>query len=234
MASRLVAVATVLFLLGAGAARADDGPGFLRTTGERLRAPFTPSGVTFLGLGTVGALAGEDLERPAGETRFMEWGPLEPASDVGNAFGAGEIVLGSSLAFWAGGRMAGSDRFADFGRDLTATFAATGAWVWALKTSFHAPRPNGGPYSFPSGHTAEAFAAAATIHRHFGPRWGLAGYSLATMTAGARMEDRRHFFRDVAFGAALGLAVGGAQLPIARWLPGVGVDDRGLTWSHRF
>lgn len=231
--NRRAVFALLALLLTFGAARADE-PGFLRLTGEHLRAPFTPSGAALLGLGTLGAVASEDLERPGYETRFMEWPPLEPASDLGNGFGAGEFVLGSSLALWAGGHWAGSERYAAFGRDLTATFAATGAWVWALKLSIGAPRPNGAPHSFPSGHTAVAFATATTVQRHFGAWPGFAAYTLATTTAAARMEDRRHFFRDVAFGASLGMATGGLQLPFGRWFQGVGIDARGVNYSRAF
>jgi membrane-associated phospholipid phosphatase len=207
---------------------------FLRLTGERLRGPVTPSGLTLLGLGTASTLAGEDLERPDYEVRFLEWAPLEPVSDVGNTFGAGQFVLGSSLALWTAGSAFHNERLGDFGRDLTASFVATGAWVWALKMSIGAPRPNGAPYSFPSGHTAVAFATATTLHRHFG-RWaGFLGYTAATMTAAARMEDRKHFFRDVSFGAALGMATGGLQLPLRRWFRGFGVDARGVTYSGTF
>jgi hypothetical protein len=231
---RLALVAGLLLALASPAPGSEADSSFLHLTGERLRGPVMPSGLTLLGLGAASTLASEDLERPAYETRFLEWPPLEPASDIGNTFGAGQVVLGSSLALWSIGEALHDDRVSDFGRDLAATFVATGAWVWALKMSIGAPRPNGAPYSFPSGHTAVAFATATTIHRHFGGWAGFFGYTAATMTAAARMEDRKHFFRDVSFGAALGLATGGVQLPLRRWFRGFGVDARGVTYSREF
>ena len=223
----------LLLLIVSSTASADES-GFFSLTSDRLTAPFTPSGAVLLGFGTAGALLTENLERPEHETRFLEWRPLEPVSDVGNVFGAGEFVLGSSLAVWSVGAWSGSERTSALGRDLTSTFIATGAWVWALKLAFNEPRPNGAPHSFPSGHTAVAFSSATVLHRHFGPRWGFLGYSLATMTAAARMEDRRHFMRDVAFGATLGMAVGGLQLPLRRWFRGFGVSPQGVSYSGAF
>ena len=63
---------------------------------------------------------------------------------------------------------------------------------------------------------------------------GVLAYAIATMTAAARMEDRRHYMRDVTFGAALGLAVGGTRVPVGRWLRGVGIGPRAVTYSTEF
>jgi hypothetical protein len=48
------------------------------------------------------------------------------------------------------------------------------------------------------------------------------------------MEDRRHFMRDVTFGATLGLAVGGLQLPLRRWFGGMGIGAGGVSWTREF
>ena len=221
-----------VILLFASSAAADQ-PGFFSLTSDRLTAPFSPSGAVLLGFGAAGVLATENLEQPD-ETRFLELAPFEPVSDIGNGFGAGEFVLGSSLVVWSAGSLSGNDQFSALGRDLTATFVATGTWVWALKLAFDEPRPSGGPHSFPSGHTAVAFGSATVLHRHLGPRWGFLGYTLATMTAAARMEDRRHYMRDVTFGAALGMAVGGLRLPVGQWLRGFGVGARGVSYTREF
>lgn len=220
-------------LLAAVSAHAQE-PGFFSLTGHHLRGPFTPSGATFLGLGVGVAVLSEDMESPHQEVGFMEWAPLESASEVGTLYGDGKFALALAASAWAAGALSGNDRTAAFGRDLAATFVATGAWVWVLKSTIGARRPDGGPYSFPSGHTAVAFATATTLHRHFGRLAGFLGYTVATMTAAARMEDRRHFFRDVSFGATLGMAVAGAHVPISRWLPGVGVSPGGVTYEVRF
>jgi membrane-associated phospholipid phosphatase len=82
------------------------------------------------------------------------------------------------------------------------------AVVWAIKPTVNATRPDGGRYSFPSGHTAAAFSVAPVIARHLGCKAGLAAYTVASLTGLARMEDRRHYLSDVLFGAAIGIAAG--------------------------
>ncbi len=91
--------------------------------------------------------------------------------------------------------------------------------VWALKVGVGAERPNGGRYSFPSGHTASAFAVAPILTEYYGWKVGVAAHALAVSTALARMEERRHYLADVLFGAAIGLA-GGHEVVSDDGLPG--------------
>ncbi len=66
-------------------------------------------------------------------------------------------------------------------------------------------RPDGSDNnSFPSGHTTNAFAAATTLHIRYGWQVGLPAYGVATLVAAGRVEAERHYWRDVAAGAALG------------------------------
>jgi membrane-associated phospholipid phosphatase len=64
--------------------------------------------------------------------------------------------------------------------------------------------------SFPSGHTANAFAIAHVIADEY-PGWKvkLAVYSLATATGFERIQGREHFPSDVLVGGAIGYLVGG-------------------------
>lgn len=66
-------------------------------------------------------------------------------------------------------------------------------------------------FSFPSGHTAGAFAVATVLARRFGPRYGWVpylGYSLAATTGVSRVLERQHWATDVLAGAAVGLLAG--------------------------
>jgi len=71
-------------------------------------------------------------------------------------------------------------------------------------------RPDGSDnYSFPSGHTASAFAAAEFLNREYrqvSPWIGYAGYTIATATGVLRMYNNRHFVSDVVAGAGFGIA----------------------------
>jgi membrane-associated phospholipid phosphatase len=84
----------------------------------------------------------------------------------------------------------------------------TQALTAAVKMSARRQRPDGTMYSFPSGHSSVSFATATVLHRHFGWKVGAPAYAFATYVAASRVQDRRHFLSDVAFGAALGIAVG--------------------------
>jgi membrane-associated phospholipid phosphatase len=78
-----------------------------------------------------------------------------------------------------------------------------------LKYSTHEQRPDGSNYySFPSGHTAQAFLAAAFMQKELGKRsiWFTIGaYSCATAVGMLRMANNRHYISDVLFGAGLGI-----------------------------
>jgi membrane-associated phospholipid phosphatase len=77
-----------------------------------------------------------------------------------------------------------------------------------FKQAARRSRPEGTGYSFPSGHTTVTFASATVLQRHFGWKVGLPAYAVATYVAASRVEMKKHYLSDVAFGAALGIAAG--------------------------
>ncbi len=91
-------------------------------------------------------------------------------------------------------------------RAAAAVGLATGA-AKAVKHAIDRWRPDGSNEdSFPSGHTADASAAAAAIaHGSPGPA-GTAAGGLALVTGIARWRCRKHHVGDVAAGALIGLA----------------------------
>ena len=84
----------------------------------------------------------------------------------------------------------------------------------ALKAMITEERPDHSDnHSFPSGHTAMAFAAARSIDKEFrrGSVWiPIAGYAAATAIGVERVLSDRHHWYDVAAGVALGY--GAAEL----------------------
>jgi membrane-associated phospholipid phosphatase len=86
------------------------------------------------------------------------------------------------------------------------SFGSTIAATWLLKETVHKERPDGSnDQSFPSGHAAAAFQAAAFVQRRYDdvPAWP--GYVLATYCGWTRVEAKKHFTSDVLAGAALGI-----------------------------
>ncbi len=90
--------------------------------------------------------------------------------------------------------------------------------VYATKKLSHQLRPDSSAYtSFPSGHTAEAFASAEFMrleYRNVSPWYGFAGYAIAATTGYLRMYNNRHWFSDVVAGAGIGIL----SSDIAYWL----------------
>jgi membrane-associated phospholipid phosphatase len=78
----------------------------------------------------------------------------------------------------------------------------------AIKVTVNRTRPDGTNLSFPSGHAAVSFASATVLHRQFGWKAGVPAFALATYIGASRIQSKRHYLSDVAFGAAIGIASG--------------------------
>ena len=85
-----------------------------------------------------------------------------------------------------------------------------GSVVEPMKYIVHRERPNKSNFkSFPSGHSATAFAAAELLHQEYGhlsPWISVAGYSTAAATAYLRIQNNAHWLGDVIAGAGIGIA----------------------------
>lgn len=83
------------------------------------------------------------------------------------------------------------------------------ATVEILKTTSHILRPDSSAYtSFPSGHTAQAFAAAALLSEEFGYRYKWVpylSYGLASTVGVIRMANNKHYLSDVLVAAGMGI-----------------------------
>lgn len=80
--------------------------------------------------------------------------------------------------------------------------------VYVLKTTLKRTRPDGTAFSFPSGHTANAFAGATMLAIEYGEnhRWvPYVSYAFASGIGVMRMANNKHYISDVLFGAGLGI-----------------------------
>ncbi|SHH77726.1 phosphatase PAP2 family protein [Flavobacterium defluvii] len=81
--------------------------------------------------------------------------------------------------------------------------------VFGLKSITNVERPDGTSNdSFPSGHTAIAFAGAEFLYQEYKDKsvwYGIAGYAVAAGTGIFRMYNNRHWLTDVAAGAGIGI-----------------------------
>lgn len=89
--------------------------------------------------------------------------------------------------------------------------------VTLLKNTTHELRPDGSAYnSFPSGHTAQAFAAATFLSEEYKERYPWMPYAAYGMASGVgllRMANNKHYLGDVLVGAGLGIL----SMKIAYW-----------------
>jgi len=89
---------------------------------------------------------------------------------------------------------------------------STAAVVYPLKGIINAKRPGSDDKdSFPSAHTAFAFATAAYIDDMYGPRYGwkarLPAYAVATFVGLSRIENNDHFASEVLGSVAIGVLI---------------------------
>lgn len=84
-----------------------------------------------------------------------------------------------------------------------------GVIVRGMKQWIRMERPSGGGMNtMPSGHTAQAFVAAAILDKEYhdtSPWISVGGYAVATTTALGRMVNNKHWISDVLIGAGIGI-----------------------------
>lgn len=84
-----------------------------------------------------------------------------------------------------------------------------GIITFSLKRITAVPRPDSkGLTSFPSGHTAQAFAAATFLDKEYGHKsiwYSIGAYTVATGVGAMRVMNNRHWITDVFVGAGIGV-----------------------------
>ncbi len=127
---------------------------------------------------------------------------------VGAAAGSGWAQVGGALGTWAAGAVTKSSKVQRLGADLVRAQVLNLIVTDGLKAVVRRRRPDGGPFSFPSGHTSATIATAAVLQRHLGLAASMPVFALAGYVAASRVQGRHHYPSDVLFGAAIGLASG--------------------------
>lgn len=143
--------------------------------------------------------------------------------DVGNFYGNvyPTVIIGGSL--YAYGLFGDNDNLRTTGRMVFESVAIAGLITTITKSVFgrHRPYTNDGPLKFegptiesdylslPSGHSTVAFALSTTLANRIHNTYVSIGlYSLAGITALARIYDDKHWASDVFLGSAIGYFVG--------------------------
>ena len=127
--------------------------------------------------------------------------------ESGNAIGQFAFQVSAGLATYGVGKAVGNQKAALVGRDIVRAQVVSQTFVQALKYTVRRERPDGSNNkSFPSGHSASAFATATVLQRHYGWKVGVPAYALGGYIALARMAWNRHHATDVVMGAGFGIA----------------------------
>lgn len=129
------------------------------------------------------------------------------AMEPGHTYGAFTVQAFVGVGLYTGGWFAKKEKLARTGADIMRAQILSQLYVQAIKYSTQRERPNGSnSHSFPSGHSASAFATATVLQRHYGWKIGVPATVAAGYVATARVHDNFHYLSDVIFGAAMGVA----------------------------
>jgi membrane-associated phospholipid phosphatase len=172
-----------------------------------LRRLPSKSTLGLLSIGAAAALATHPADQTftrtlSGARRFQE--PLEPGAVLGST----PFQIGASVATYAIARWSGHPHLTAVAGDLVRGQLLAEGLTYSMKQAFRRDRPEGAGFAFPSGHTSTSFASATVLRRHYGWRVGAPAYAIASYVALSRVQMKRHYLSDVAFGAALGIAAG--------------------------
>ena len=183
--------------------------------GDVRRLPSNPTGVSV----AVGGILASSLS--PFDDDLATWQP-SGVFDGGGWMGNPGVLAASTLAAYGVGHWWDRDRLRHVSADMLRAQVLSLGLTYGLKYTVRRERPDRSSNdSFPSGHTAQTFASAMVLTRHFGRKAAIPAFGTAAFIALSRINHRRHFLSDVAFGAGLGVGVGwnGARLPAA-WTVG--------------
>lgn len=216
---RLAVAAAGLFVLVAADARAESRfPGcrnervlpfkglFSATLDDVKRLP-TAQHAGILALGGAGAWFAHPADG-AVTSKLSNASQLEETLEPGAILGGFPLQTGGAFLTYGLGRAFKNDCVAAVGGELVQAQLIAQALTYGIKGTARRARPEGGGFSFPSGHTTAAFASATVLQRHFGWKVGAPAYAAAGYVAASRVQGKRHYLSDVMFGAALGVVAG--------------------------
>jgi len=179
---------------------------FSGTVNDLRRLPSRSS----LGIATIGAAAAFGVHSADTRTSRAFSGETELRSTFrsGAVLGGAPLQMGAAFASYAIGRALQKPCVARVGAALFRAQLIAQGLTLALKETSRRSRPEGGGFSFPSGHTAVSFASATVLQQEFGWKVGIPAYAVASYVAASRVQMKRHYLSDVTFGAALGIVAG--------------------------
>lgn len=175
---------------------------------QDLRNLVQPRSLGLIALGVSGAALGHQWDDELRGT-LSDATPIQRLMDVGNTYGSTTYSLLATGGLWAVATAADLRPLRPVASETLRSILLANVLVTPLKFGVARDRPDASnKLSFPSGHTANAFALTTVLARRYGWRLGLPLYTLAAFVPPARLEREKHYFSDVVGGAVLGTVAG--------------------------
>jgi hypothetical protein len=194
----------------AWASAPDTAPSLGRIVGEAFRdLKNLPSveNATILGIGGAGSAISHAWDSRSSDM-LSSSREMDGALRHGGSLGSMQVQAAAAFATYTIGRVTNHTKATTIGADLIKAQIVTQLTTQGVKFAVGRTRPDGTSLSFPSGHTATAFATATVVQRNLGWKFGVPAYAIAAYVGASRIQDKRHYLSDVAFGAALGVVAG--------------------------
>jgi membrane-associated phospholipid phosphatase len=140
---------------------------------------------------------------------YAESGPSLVLKEPGETFGGATLLLSGTAALAVGGVAFHKPVLVRTAKESALALGLTAVGASLVKVVTQRERPDASThYSFPSGHTAGAFAVATVLDREFGRGLGRFAFAAAVTAGYARIANDRHYFSDVVAGMLVGNLVG--------------------------
>ncbi len=183
---------------------AEDGPLLRRDLMNLLRPQNIAISMVGLGVAGVAHSWDDDFAGEVGDTKV-----INEMLDLGNLYGSSTLSLAFTSGMWGLAKVTGVSRGEAIFSDLVRAILLANVVVTPIKFLTQRQRPDGSNrLSFPSGHSANAFAMTAVLARRYGPRLAMPLYVFTVMVPVARIDRNRHYFSDVVAGSILGTVAG--------------------------
>jgi membrane-associated phospholipid phosphatase len=178
-----------------------------RSFGQDIKGFFSTDTAKVVALFAVAGIAASPLDHRSVDRASSSIS--RETTDIGTFGGSFYVQTGAAVATYVIGRTTSNPKLASLGGDLVRAQLLSQTIVQATKFAVGRERPDGSnSHSFPSGHSASAFATATVLQRHLGWKAGVPAYAFAGFVATSRMASTRHYLSDVLVGAGVGIAAG--------------------------
>lgn len=184
---------------------------FFDNAKEDAISPFNTDAIHILEIGgalTLTTLLFKDTFKEDFQKDISDHRPLGKSSKIGDFLGHSVPNIAYALAM-VGDYYFTKDK-ASLERAILMTKATlySGALTDVTKRIVKETRPNGGAFSFPSGHATTAFAFSSIVAMEHSLPWGIAANAMAAFVGFSRINDNAHYLHDVIAGATVGAMYG--------------------------